>query len=182
MRARAAARVTWKLLVTRAVEASGEAMRRIYALLYKVLFHSLAFGEGFVFAFASGNDAEGGFIFFQVIDGRVEAVFENRAGAVFADLGSENDQVIEPCGRTAAETAHNKSLTDEEENDRCGYGYEEECSRYFGQSVKKADPDEKDHEEGAGAHGEPDGIEHGAASDQEDGDAVENAENSDYRE
>jgi len=86
--------------------------RGIYALLYKVLFHSLAFGEGFVFAFASGNDAEGGFIFFQVIDGRVEAVFENRAGAVFADLSAEDDQVVQAGRRAAAEAAKNKSFTE----------------------------------------------------------------------
>ena len=154
----------------------------IDALRCEVLFHAFAFGEGLTFTFAAGDDAEGGFVFFQVVDGRVEAVFENGAGAVFADLGSENDQVIEAFRSAAAEAAQNKSLTDEKENYHGGCGCEKECSRYFGQFIEEADPDEEAHEKETGAQGEPDGVEHGAAADQEDRDAVQDAKYSDYHE
>ena len=136
------------------------------------MFHAFAFGEGLTFTFAAGDDAEGGFVFFQVVDGRVEAVFENGAGAVFADLGSENDQVIEAFRSAAAEAAQHKTLTDDKEEYYCGCGNEEEGFQYFGQSVVETDAGEEAKQKEAGAQGEPDGVEHGAAADQEDRDAV----------
>ena len=149
------------------------------ALPDEVPAHAFAFGEGFSLSFAAGHDTEGTAVLAHILSRRVEAVFEDCAGTVFADLGAEDDQVVQVCRRTAPEARQNNSLADEDEEHSCGRGREKQDPRCFGQAVPETNARRETHEKKAGAQGEPDGVKHRAAADQKYGNSVQNAQYAD---
>ena len=147
---------------------------------YEVLFHAFSFGKGLGGTFAAGHDAGGGVVFAQVLRGGVQAVLEDGAGAVFADLGAKDDQVVQAGRRAAAEAAKNKSFTDCEQEKAGADGDEEEGAHYFGNSCDEAAAQKEAQNQKEGAQGQPDSKKGGAAADQEDHDAVQDACSAEY--
>ena len=148
-------------------------------LFYEIPLHAFALREGLAFPFAAGHDAEGITVLAHIIRRRVEAVLEDGAGTVFADLGAKNDQVVQVCRRPAPEARQNDSLADEKEKNSCRRGCEKKDPRRFGQVVPDMNARSQAQEKKAGSKSEPDGVKHCAAADQQYGYSVENAQYSD---
>ena len=142
---------------------------------HEVVFHSLPFGEWLCGAFSACHDTDSGIVFLQILSGRVEAVLQDSAWAVFADLGAQNDQVVETGRCAAAETAQNKSLTYCEHKDACADGYKEKGSQYFGKFFEKVVMNQKSEQQKECAQREPDDKKSRAAADHEDHDSVQDA-------